>query len=149
MKKVLLVLLLTTIVSCVSCKKEENIQSSSENGIYRVNCTIDDCVTLPFILDTGASDTSIPYYVALTLFKAEKIKQEDILESKTYLLADGSLMKTDRVIIHKIVIGNHEFREVEVSVSDNPNSPILLGQNILSQLEYMKIDYKKDIVIFK
>jgi predicted aspartyl protease len=147
MKKVLLVLAVVLLTACTGCRKQHS--NVNEGGIYSLTCTLDDCVTIPFIVDTGASETTIPYYVALTLFKAEKIKKEDILESRTYILADGSLMRTDRVKIHKMVIGNHEFREFSVSISDNPNSPILLGQNVLSQLKYMKINYEDNTIILE
>lgn len=147
MKKVLLVLAVLLITACTSCRKQHS--NVNEGGIYSLSCTLDDCVTIPFIVDTGASETTIPYYVALTLYKAGKIKTEDILESKTYMLADGSLMKTDRVMIHKMTIGNHEFREFSVSVSDNPSSPILSGQNVLSQLKSMEVNYKDNTITFK
>lgn len=141
MKKVKIILLTLLLIGCTSSRV--NLEES-DSGIYRIMCTLDDCVTVPFILDTGASETTIPYCVGMTLFKAGKIKQEDILESKVYILADGSEMITQRFMLHKLTIGNHEFREIAISVADNDMSPLLLGQNVLSQMNVVEINYEKD-----
>lgn len=118
-------------------------------GIFEIQCTLDDCITIPFVLDTGASDTTVPYCVGMTLFRAGKIKEEDLLGVKTYILADGSKVTTQRFLLHKLVIGNHEFREIEISVSDNDLSPLLLGQNVLSQMDVIEIDYEKNTLRMK
>ena len=52
--------------------------------------TINDQLTLKFVVDSGASDVSIPANVVSTLMRTGTITDADFLGSETYKLADGS-----------------------------------------------------------
>jgi hypothetical protein len=59
-------------------------------GIYHVPVVINDTLKLDFIVDSGASDVSIPADVALTLMRTGTIKESDFIGTEKYGLADGS-----------------------------------------------------------
>src|SRR5207302_9617491 len=65
-----------------------NMQSSGDT--YVVPVTVNGAITLGFVVDSGASDVSVPADVVLTLMRAGTITNNEFLGKKTYELADGS-----------------------------------------------------------
>jgi hypothetical protein len=61
-----------------------------KNGIYVIPVQINGAITLPFVLDSGASDVQIPSDVFSTLVRANTILPTDLTGGRTYILADGS-----------------------------------------------------------
>ena len=74
----------------------ETIRLGQTNGIYTVPVRINDAITLPFVIDSGASEVAIPTDVYLTLIRTGSIEPNDALGPGTYKLADGSIQKSDR-----------------------------------------------------
>ena len=62
----------------------------TSSGLYKVPVLINGTLTLNFLIDTGASDVSIPLDVFLTLLRAGTIDDLDIIGEREYTLADGS-----------------------------------------------------------
>ena len=54
----------------------ETIQLEESHGVYMVPVRINDTITIPFILDTGAADISVPEDVFKTLLRARGKRQE-------------------------------------------------------------------------
>ena len=59
-------------------------------GTFAVPVTINNQLTLKFIVDSGASDVSIPADVVMTLLRTDTITKADFLGQQTYQMADGS-----------------------------------------------------------
>ena len=57
--------------------------------VFRVQVGINGAITLPFILDSGASDVQIPVDVVMTLARAGTISDGDRLGPQMCTLADG------------------------------------------------------------
>jgi hypothetical protein len=64
-----------------------------DGGTFAVPVTINNQLTLKFVVDSGASDVSIPTDVVSTLVRTGTITQADFLGSRTYKLADGSTFR--------------------------------------------------------
>lgn len=118
----------------------------NNSGNYTVNVAVNDYMTVPFILDTGASHCTIPSYIAFALCKAGSLSEEDYIRIDIYRLADGSLVKQDVFLIKEIRIGKEIIKNVEFSIGTEDNAPLLLGQNALRKLEKININYKKDLL---
>ena len=123
--------------------------NEKKGGVYEVPVIINNTLKIQFLLDTGASESSIPLYVFYTLLKNGTITRADKLSEKTYTLADGSEMTNKRCIIREITIGDHVLRDVSVSISESVDSPLLIGQNVLGQFSKVIIDYKEDTLILE
>ena len=52
------------------------------------------------------------------------------------------MAKSERFIIRNLKIGDFEIKDVEASISNSIEAPLLLGQSALSKLEKIQIDYK-------
>lgn len=113
----------------------------SASGIFEIPALINGVLKISLILDTGASEVSISPDIALTLYKAKTINEKDWLPGKYYRFADGNTAKSDRFIIRSLIIGNYQLRDIEASISNSIESPLLLGQNALQQLGKIQIDY--------
>lgn len=165
MKKILLIFLLTPlfVLSQVSeptvesntidsikvplvLNSNEIKLSGNKGGIYEIDVKVNNVLDIPFILDTGASESSMPLFVLNTLISTNTVFKGDRLEDRTYIMADGSTTKSRRIIIRKLKIGNNEVENIAFSISDEINSPLLLGQNVLSLFKEVRIDYSRSTI---
>ena len=128
-----------------SCKNPIQLYGDGTD-VYEVFTKLNNVLTIAFILDSGASEVSITPDVALTLIRTGTIKQEDWLEGKIYRFADGSTAKSDRFMLRNIQIGNYTIPNVSVSISNSTEAPLLLGQNVLSRLGKISIDFRNNIL---
>ena len=105
-------------------------------------------VTLNFILDSGASDVSIPSDVFGTLVWAGTITKEDIIGSETYTLADGSRKKSTTFRIRSLKIGPTVLDNVKGSVAED-SGPLLLGMSFLGQFKSWSVDNERHVLVLK
>src|SRR5580698_10108120 len=82
------------------------VQMVSVGGTFKVPVTINGQLTLNFILDSGASDVSVPADVFMTLVRTGTITDTDFLDKQTYKLADGSTIPSQRFVIRTLKIGD-------------------------------------------
>jgi predicted aspartyl protease len=111
----------------------ETIQLTNEHGTYMVHVRINNTITLPFILDTGATNVAVTADVVSTLIRSGTIKTSDFIGTGTAILADGSKIPSPRFMLHELQIGNHVIRNVVASITSATGDP-LLGQSFLSKL---------------
>ncbi len=113
--------------------KLNTVKVKRTNGVYSVPVELNGVLKIDFIFDSGASDISISPDIALTLLKAGTIKKEDWLPGAYYSFADGSSAKSERFKLHSVKIGNKVIKNATCSISNSINSPMLLGQSVLSE----------------
>lgn len=77
----------------------------------------------------------------MTLLRAGTIAKADFLQGQTYVLADGSNVKSERFIVRKMQVGNYVVSNVPAGVS-KLGSPLLLGQSFLRAFETWRVDNK-------
>lgn len=104
---------------------------------------------LKFIFDTGASSIFISPAEALVLVKQGTLSEEDLLGQEQYQDATGGISVGTVINLKEVKIGNKILRNVKASVSDNVDSPLLLGQSALEQFGSIEIDNSNSRMIFK
>jgi clan AA aspartic protease (TIGR02281 family) len=109
------------------------------NGVYEVPVTINDTITLDFVIDSGASDVSIPADVVSTLVRAGKISSGEFGDAHTYVLADGTKVPSQTVTLRTLKIGDITLTKVQAAVTDAKGT-LLLGQSFLSRFKSWSID---------
>jgi predicted aspartyl protease len=107
---------------------------------------INDTITLPFLLDTGAGDLAIPVDVALTLIRAGALRNGDFLGRRSYQVATGAEQIGDVVSIREVQVGEHVVRNVTASITPAEGTP-LLGQSFLSKFGTVTVDYKRLVLV--
>jgi clan AA aspartic protease (TIGR02281 family) len=110
------------------------VKMVESGGIYQVPVVINDTLKLDFIIDSGASDVSIPADVVLTLMRTGTIKKSDFIGTEKYGLADGSTVESRTFIIRSLKVGDRRVTDVRASIAD-VNGPLLLGQSFLSKFK--------------
>jgi clan AA aspartic protease (TIGR02281 family) len=115
-------------------------------GGYLIAARINDAVTVNFVLDTGASDVSIPENVARDLERAGK--PVEALGTGTYVLADGSRVRKRRVLLREVTVGGQTVSNVTASIAQ-PGSPPLLGQSFLSKFASWTLDNERSVLVLQ
>lgn len=124
----------------------EEIPLIREGGVFLIPVEINGVLTLPFILDTGAAEVSIPADVVMTLVRTGTLSTEDFLEGKNYVLADGAKVRSPRFMIHQMKLGNRVIRNIPASVSD-VEGQLLVGQNLLEKFGTYTLDHRRQVLI--
>ena len=124
----------------------EEVRIERRGDTYYVPVRVNDTITLPFLLDTGAGDLVIPADVALTLIRAGALRSGDFIGKRPYQLANGSEEVSDIVVIREVRVGDHVVRNVTASITALEGKP-LLGQSFLSKFGTVTVDYKRLVLI--
>ena len=117
-------------------------------GGFTIAGRINDAVPVTFILDTGASDVSIPDEVARELERAGKLERGDFIGTRTYVLADGSKVPSRRVLLRELTVGGQTVSNVTASIG-RPGSPALLGQSFLSKFASWTLDNERNVLVLQ
>lgn len=131
MKRIVIILVLA--FSSLLSFGQERILMKKEGGVYTIPCTANG-LRLRFIFDTGAADVSISITEASFMYKNDYITDSDIVDSKNYVLADGSIVENAIINIKELKVGSKTLYNVKAAVSKNENAPLLLGQSAIKQL---------------
>jgi len=124
----------------------ETIQLTREHGVFMVPVRINDAVTIPFVLDSGAGDVSVPEDVFKTLLRTRTVTERDFLSPGTYIIADGSKRSSQRFMLRELRVGNYVVSDVVASVAPDKAEP-LLGQSFLGKLPGWAIDNTKHTLV--
>ena len=110
-----------------------------------VPVTINTSIQLNFLIDSGASDVTIPADVVLTLMRLGTIASDDFLGRRTYQLADGSTVPSTIFRIKSLKVGDITLQNVVGSVA-SVQGGLLLGQSFLSHFRSWSIDNNRRIL---
>lgn len=124
----------------------EKIPLVQGGGVYHVPVAINGVLTLDFVLDTGAAEVNIPVDVALTLLRSNTITDADFLPGATYVLADGSEVRSNRVNLRTLSVGTRQVHNIPASIG-NVRSPLLLGQSFFERLGSWGIDHRRHVLV--
>lgn len=125
-----------------------SIPMKSEGGIYVIPVLINNAITLDFVVDSGASDVSIPADVVTTLMRTGTLKQSDFLDQKIYKLADGSTVPSQTFRIRSLKVGSKVLENVNGSVGSVKGS-LLLGQSFLGRFKSWSVDNTKHALVLE
>lgn len=124
------------------------IPLQKEGGTYVVPVFINNVITLNFVVDSGASDVSLPADVVSTLFRTGSLKETDFIGTQTYRLADGSQVPSRTFHIRSLVIGGKLVENVTGSIAP-AQGDLLLGQSFLSRFRSWSIDNARQTLVLK
>ncbi len=126
--------------------KAEVVALKNEAGNLVVPVLVNDEMVLGFIIDSGASDVSIPADVFSTLLRAGAVVDADMIDIQRYKLADGSEYDAQRFRIRSLRVGNVEIHDVIGSVTPT-SGELLLGRSFLSKLDAWSIDNGRHLLL--
>lgn len=124
------------------------LEMESQNGVKYVWMEING-IRLRFIFDTGASSICISPAEANVLYRQGTLSKEDILDKEYFQDATGKISEGTKVNLRTVKIGNKILENIEATVIDNINAPLLLGQSVLENFGKIEIDNENGQIIFK
>ena len=128
-------------------KSHAKVKMRKEGGVYLVPITVNG-LNLDFVFDTGASSISISSAEAAVMYKQGQITQEDIVGQHQFQDATGGISVGTVIRLRSVEIGGISLSNVEASVVDNINAPLLLGQTALAKFGKVTIDYDDNTIEF-
>jgi predicted aspartyl protease len=117
-------------------------------GTLQVPVTINDAIKLDFVVDSGASEVSIPADVFRTLLRTGTLHESDLLGEQTYVLADGSRHVSERFRIRSLKVGDKVLTDVTGSIAPTEGS-LLLGQSFLQRFRSWSIDNARGVLLLQ
>ncbi len=131
---------------------EENnknvLQMEIQNGVRYVYIEING-IRLRFIFDTGASSICISSAEAMVLFRQGTLREEDFINTEYFQDATGRISEGAKINLRTVKIGEIILEDIEATIIDNVNAPLLLGQTVLERFGSIEIDNYNNEIIFK
>lgn len=123
------------------------VSMRKEGGVYLVPITVNG-LNLDFIFDTGASSISLSSAEAIVMLRQGQITQDDIVGQQQFQDATGGVSVGTVVLLRTVQIGDIILENVEASIVDNIQAPLLLGQTALAKFGKVTIDYNHNTIEF-
>ena len=120
--------------------KHAKIRMVKENGVYYVPIEVNG-LNLRFIFDTGASSISISSAEAAVMYRQGLITEDDILGASQMQDATGGISTGVVVNLRTVKVGDIVLNNIQATVVDNIQAPLLLGQTALAKFGKISIDY--------
>lgn len=136
--------------SVIETKDEPSniLYMEQENGVKYVWIEVNG-IKLRFIFDTGASNICISSSEASVLYRQGTLSEEDFIGLENFQDATGRISQGAKVILRTVKVGDNLLENVEATVIDNENAPLLLGQSALERFGSIQIDNDNNRIIFK
>ena len=139
------ILLFLALIMSMMATAQVTIQMEKEGGVYKVPCTVNG-VKMKFIFDTGAATVSMSQTMAQFLLDGEYLSESDIKGTGKSVLADGSIVNHATIILKDVEIGGMHIHNIDATVIEDQNAPLLLGQSAISELGKISIEGDKLII---
>lgn len=123
------------------------VNMRKEGGVYLVPVTVNG-LNLDFIFDTGASSISLSSAEATVMLRQGQITEDDVVGQQQFQDATGGVSVGTVILRRTVQIGDITLENVEASVVDNIQAPLLLGQTALSKFGKVTIDYNNNTIEF-
>ena len=123
------------------------VQMRKDGGVYYVPITVNG-LNLDFVFDTGASSIRLSAAEATVMARQGKITEEDVVGQAQFFDANGDISVGTVVLLRTVQIGDITLHNVEASVVDNIQAPLLLGQSALAKFGKVTIDYNNNTIEF-
>lgn len=137
----------TEMTTRTSHGDSDRVKIRRENGVLFIPVEING-IPMDFIFDTGASSVSMSLTEAIFMYKQGRLTDDDILGSQQFQDATGHINEGTIINLRSVVIGNREVKNVQASVVENQEAPLLLGQTVLKNFGKVTIDYDNDYITF-
>ena len=142
-----LIILLFLLFSSISYS-QSRIKLEKKGGVFYIPCVINN-INMKLIYDTGASDVFISLKQAKQFVENGPLTIDDIIGFQEYQIASGDIVVGMNIILKKIVVGDRVLTNVEASVSDNEESPLLFGISAMSKLGDFEFDITGEYLILE
>lgn len=150
LKKILFTVFLYNSICLVPQQQKDIIIPFSKNSANVIETDIlINGYNSRFIFDTGASNVSFGKNLFDELVSKKILSKNDILRRSKTILANGNEVDVLIINIKELTLGNSFLNNIEATVVDGTNVPLLLGQSALEKYGTITIDNQKNVIILK
>ena len=139
------ILLFLALIMSIMATAQVTIQMEKEGGVYKVPCTVNG-VKMKFIFDTGAATVSMSQTMAQFLLDGDYLSVSDIKGTGQSQLADGSIVNHATIVLRDVEIGGMHIHNIDATVIEGQNAPLLLGQTAIQELGRISIEGNRLII---
>ncbi len=126
-------ILMGLMVIPLSITAQVKIKMQKEGGVYTLPCTVNG-LQLRFILDTGAAEVNMSLSEATFMLKNGYLDANDLKGSSYSQIANGTLVSNTTLILREVNIGGIILKNINASIIETMDAPLLLGQSVLQKL---------------
>ncbi len=123
-----------------------DVAMKRKSGNLWVPAKINNAVTIDFVIDSGASDITLPRDVYLTLIRSGTLTKANYIGGASFGIADGSEVKGLKFKLASLQVGNQVLTDVVASVMPSDSATPLLGLSFLSRFQSWSIDNKSGML---
>lgn len=117
-----------------------DVAMTRKSGNLWVPAKINDVMTIDFVIDSGASDITLPRDVYLTLIRSGTLTKANYIGGANFGIADGSEVKGLKFKLASLQVGNQVLKDVVASVMPSDSATPLLGLSFLSRFQSWSVD---------
>jgi clan AA aspartic protease (TIGR02281 family) len=117
-----------------------DVVMTRKDGNLWVPAQINNVVKIDFVIDSGASDITLPRDVYSTLIRSGTLTKANYIGTAQYGIADGSEVKGVKFKLASLQVGNQVLKDVVASVMPSDSATPLLGLSFLSRFQSWSID---------
>lgn len=121
------------------------------HGALFAEGVVDGSMKLRFMVDSGASLVCISYDAARALQQQGKLTAYDYRGWGTAILADGSRVPAQMVMLHSLEVGGHKAEDVLACIAGRHagGGSLLLGQSFLKRFKSWSVDNDRKVLVLK
>jgi clan AA aspartic protease (TIGR02281 family) len=116
------------------------------DGNLWVPAQINNVVTIDFVIDSGASDITLPWDTYLTLLRSGTLTKTNYIGEVNFGIANGSEVRGHKFKLASLQVGNQVLTDVVASVMPSDSATPLLGLSFLSRFQSWSIDNKSSVL---
>lgn len=119
-------------------------------GVKYIEAKLNNTIGVDMILDSGCSGATISSTEAQYLYAKGAFTEDDYIGSTTASLANGDVEIGALINLREIDLGGKiKCENVKAQVIDNPQVPLLLGNDVLDRVSSYEVDNANKVIRFK
>ena len=119
-------------------------------GVKYIEAKLNNTIGVDMILDSGCSGATISITEAQYLYAKGAFSEEDYIGPTAATLANGNVEIGDLINLREIDLGGKiKCKNVKAQVIDNPQVPLLLGNDVLDRVSSYEVDNANKVIRFK
>jgi len=122
---------------------ESIIKLTPSGTTFKIKLVIDG-VSRYFIFDSGASELIINSDLEKELLDKKLITKSDYIASKSFSIADGSIVNAKGVVLDNIVIGGYKVNNVTAYITDEGG--MLCGMGLMNKFKNWEFDKEQSML---
>lgn len=147
MNRILILAFVSMILNFVVAQTK--VPMVKKGGVYEVPCVVNG-KSANFIFDSGCADVALSIEFFKEGLKTGQFKMSDLYaQIVEFQIANGQIVKGRLLNIRQLKIGDLVLFNVLGSITDSPNSPMLLGQSVMERFGTYSVDYDKLSIIIQ